>query len=210
MTHSQYGQDDAILEFFKGKTDGYFLDIGAHDTGCDTIILEKNGWSGICVEPLDKMFSTLHANRNCLCKNICIGDKDGEVDFCSNLGYTAALSGVVEYYCDEHKQRIQNEIQNMGGGSMVVKKEIKRLTTLLDDEDAPSHIELLKLDVEGGEYAALSGIDFSRYTFDLITIEANYQEELNRCVTLLWNNGYEVFKKVGIDFFFRRRNNESE
>jgi FkbM family methyltransferase len=204
MTHSQYGQDDEIVKFFNKKTDGYFLDIGAHNDGHDTVLLENMGWSGICVEPLDDQFEMLRKNRKCICRKLCIGDKNGEVEFASNEGYTAALSGVVEYYCDAHQQRILKEINEMGGEMNVGIKEMKTLTTLLEEEDAPTHIELLKIDVEGGEYAVLSGVDFSKYTFDLITLEGNYQEEVDRCVALLSNHGYNPFMKVGIDIFFRR------
>ncbi len=209
MTYSQFGQDDKILEIFDGITDGYFLDVGAHSSGEDTLLLEELGWSGICIEPLDKEFSTLVSKRKCICKNICIGDKNGEVDFLMNEGYTSALSGVLEYYCDAHKQRIQTEKNSMGGQSFLIKREMKTLTTLLDEENAPSHIEVLKIDAEGGEFSILSGIDFSKYTFDLITIEGNYQEEVDRCVSLLSENGYSFLKFVGIDIFFGRTN-ESE
>ena len=209
MTYSQFGQDDKILKIFDGITDGYFLDVGAHSTGEDTLLLEELGWSGICIEPLDSEFSTLVSKRKCICKNICVGDRNGEVDFASNEGYTSALSGVVEYYCDAHKERIVSEINEMGGSMNVGVKQMKTLSTLLDEENAPTHIELLKIDVEGGEHAVLSGIDFSKYTFDLITLEANYQEEINRCVAFLDEKGYTPFAKVGIDIFFGRKN-ESE
>ena len=209
MTHSQFGQDDQIIKFFGEKSDGYFLDIGAHTNGEDTILLENMGWSGICVEPLDELFSQLEKTRNCVCKNICVGDRNEQVDFSANEGYTCALSGVVEYYDQKHKERIKREIEMMGGSSSIVKKEMKTLNTLLHEENAPNHIELLKIDVEGGEYAVLSGIDFSKYTFDLITLEANYQEEIDRCSSLLWNKGYTAFLKVGADVFFKRRDNES-
>jgi len=209
MTHSQFGQDDTILQIFDGISDGYFLDVGAHSIGEDTLLLEELGWSGICIEPLDEEFTTLASKRKCICKNICVGDMDGEVEFASNKGYTSALSGVVEYYCDAHKERIASEISQMGGEVNVGKKEMKTLSTLLDEENAPTHIELLKIDVEGGEYAVLSGIDFSKYTFDLITIEGNYQEEVERCVELLGEKGYTPFTQVGIDIFFGRQD-ESE
>ena len=209
MTHSQFGQDDEIVKFFNEKTDGYFLDIGAHNDGQDTILLEEMGWSGICVEPLDVQYANLLKIRKCVCKNICVGDRNGEVDFLHNEGYTSALSGVLEYYCNEHKHRIESEKRMKGGQSFVVKKNMKTLTTLLDEENSPTHIELLKIDAEGGEFAILSGVDFSKYTFDLITLEANYSEEINRCAKLLWDNGYAPFQTVGMDAFFKRRDDES-
>ena len=87
----------------------------------------------------------------------------------------------------------------------MVKKTIKTLTTLLDSLDAPSHIQLLKIDVEGGEYAVLEGTDFKRYVFDLVTIEANYEQEYSKCKAFLNEKGYEEFKTVGIDRFFKRK-----
>ncbi len=205
MTYSQFGQDDEIVRFFDAKKTGWFIDVGAHESGNDTILLEKMGWNGICVEPCDDLFQRLKESRSCICENICIGNKDGQVDFCWNQGYTSALSGVVEYYSPEHIHRINSENKNYGGSASLVKKTIKTLTTLLDSLDAPSHIELLKIDVEGGEYAVLEGTDFDRYTFDLITIEANYEHEYDKCKTYLNEKGYEEFKTVGIDRFFKRK-----
>jgi len=210
MTYSQFGQDDEIVKFFNGKTNGWFIDVGAHSSGDDTILLEKMGWSGICVEPCDDLFENLKKIRSCVCENVCIGKIDGEIDFCWNTGYTSALSGVMEYYSPQHIQRINSENNIYGGKTMVVKKTIKTLTTLLQQLNSPSHIELLKIDAEGGEYAVIEGTDFSKYTFDLITIEANYRHEYERCKHLLDLNGYEEFKVVGIDVFFKRKLNESK
>lgn len=203
MTYSQFGQDDKIIDFFGGKKKGWFVDVGAHSNGNDTLLLEKMGWNGICIEPCDDLFKKLTSCRTCVCRNVCIGDKDGDVDFYWNQGYTSALSGVLEYYSSEHLNRIQKENQHYGGNTTIVKKQIKRLTTLLGEVNAPTHIELLKIDVEGGEYAVLCGIDFSKYTFDLITIEVNYQHEYVKSKKILNNNGYEEFMTVGIDKFFR-------
>lgn len=202
MTYSQYGQDDEIVSFFGGKETGWYIDVGAHIDGNDTLLLEEKGWNGICIEPHDHNFKFLAKKRNCLCLNVCVGDKSGEIDFFENNGYTNALSGVMDYYCEEHKERIQTENQHYGGSSSVVKKNIKTLTQILDEVKAPNYIELLKIDVEGGEYAVLSGIDFSKYSFGLITLEANYSHELSKCESILNEKGYSPFKRIGIDVFF--------
>jgi len=204
MTYSQFGQDDEIVKFFNGKTSGWFVDVGANSNGNNTLLLEKMGWSGVCIEPCDDLFEQLKNNRSCLCENVCVGNKEGEVDFCWNVGYTSALSGVMEYYCQKHINRIISEQEAHGGKSTVIKKPIKTLTTILNSINAPSHIEYLKLDVEGGEYSIIDGIDFSKYTFDLITIEYNYDEEFLRCKTLLSDRGYIPFMRIG-DCFFKRK-----
>ena len=58
-SYSQYEQDIYILNnFFQNKKDGMFVDIGAHDgvTISNSLLFEKIGWNGICVEPLPKIF----------------------------------------------------------------------------------------------------------------------------------------------------------
>ena len=52
-TFSQYDEEQAILAAFGGKTDGYFLDIGAYspDTFSNTRALFLRGWKGVMIEP---------------------------------------------------------------------------------------------------------------------------------------------------------------
>ena len=50
--YSQFEQDKFVYEnFFQGKTDGYFVDIGAHDgtTFSNSRFFEELGWTGVCV-----------------------------------------------------------------------------------------------------------------------------------------------------------------
>ena len=60
--YSQHKQDEFIIDYFKGKKDGTFLDIGAHDgiTLSNTYTLETElDWSGICFEPMPHEFKKL-------------------------------------------------------------------------------------------------------------------------------------------------------
>jgi len=55
--YSQCGQDKWLIEnLFAKKTDGVFVDIGAHDgvTLSNSFYLESLGWSGVAVEPMDQ------------------------------------------------------------------------------------------------------------------------------------------------------------
>ena len=66
--YSQSGEQIAILEYFKGKPPGKFLDIGAYDgkVFSNTLALVELGWSGVCVEPSPGAFTKLqtrHAKR---------------------------------------------------------------------------------------------------------------------------------------------------
>jgi hypothetical protein len=66
MSHSQLGQDLAVLKAFKDKTNGFFIEIGASDGMelSNTYLLEtKYNWKGICVEPIPRRFELLCKNR---------------------------------------------------------------------------------------------------------------------------------------------------
>ena len=66
---SQHKQDEFVVNYFKGKKNGVFVDIGAHDgiTLSNTYVLEKElGWTGICVEPMDHEYKKLTECRNCI------------------------------------------------------------------------------------------------------------------------------------------------
>lgn len=68
ITSSQCGQDvlvDALARMISNENTFYYLDIGANDgfEGSSTILLERNGWKGLLVEPNPILFSSIRSNR---------------------------------------------------------------------------------------------------------------------------------------------------
>ena len=67
MFKSQFKQDELLEKnVFKGHKHGVFVDIGAHDgvNLNNTLYFEKyNGWTGINVEPIKKVYDRLITNR---------------------------------------------------------------------------------------------------------------------------------------------------
>jgi hypothetical protein len=55
----------------------------------------------------------------------------------------------------------------------------RTLTAILDEAEISREIDLLSLDVEGGEPAALRGLDFARYAPRFICIEARARAEID-------------------------------
>ena len=93
--YSQIGQDKWVNDTLKGKTNGFFIELGA----CDGLYLsntlyfekEKN-WNGICIEPNSSYFSRLCKNRKCLISNDLIySHKDMLVEFSE----CEAVSGII-------------------------------------------------------------------------------------------------------------------
>ena len=61
MSYSQNNEENLIAQVFDGKTDGWFLDIGAYDAKLlsNTRALYERGWSGVMVEPSPGPMTTL-------------------------------------------------------------------------------------------------------------------------------------------------------
>jgi hypothetical protein len=119
-------QDEFISKYiFKGYKNGYFMDIGANDGIIinNTLHFEKfYNWIGTNIEPLDNAYNKLLQNRpKCNNIQIVVNNIDGLCDFIHNDGYTEMISGLVETYCSEHKQRLTNELNQYGGNSVIKK-----------------------------------------------------------------------------------------
>lgn len=193
--YSQCGQDKFLYEkFFKNKTNGVFVDIGAHDgiTFSNTFFFKKHlGWKGLCVEPMPDIFAQLAKNRSCICIEACIYDKSDTAKFLrvhSTSFWTEMLSGIVDTYDPKHLQRIALEISNGKGFCEEITVHCYPLNTLLSLHNF-DHVDYLSLDTEGGELDILKSIDFEKFTIDVIDVENNYKDpEFER---FLKSKGYQ-------------------
>src|SRR5438309_1453970 len=115
--YSQCKQDKFVNEhFFKNKKNGFFVDIGAHNgvTYSNTFFFEKElNWTGICIEPIPKIFNELKSNRNCLCVQGCISDFNGISQLLNvsnpieGTKMLSMLSGLLHKYNHRHINRIK-------------------------------------------------------------------------------------------------------
>jgi FkbM family methyltransferase len=77
----------------------------------------------------------------------------------------------------------------------------RTLNSILDDAGAPQAIDLLSLDVEGGELEVLSGVDHSKYRFNWILVESRNKQTISDFLEKL---GYEFHSQLtGHDFLFQ-------
>ena len=170
--YSKEGQDRWVMEMLKTKKNGYFVDVGASNgiSNNNTYVFEKElGWEGICVEPSPvlRSFQTLVQTRSCICENVCIFDRDGEVDFIAR-GRKIEVSGI------NYENANKNILAHVKGGHPTIKVPCITLMQLLEKNNAPHIIDYLSLDTEGSEWDILKDFDFSEYTFLTITVENNY------------------------------------
>lgn len=199
--YSQKGQDKYLNEkLFKGKKNGFFVDIGAHDgiSFSNTYFFEKNlDWEGVCVDPNPNVFIKLKENRRCICEQLCISDSNEKRPFLLCSGYILEMySGLLDNYDPRHLDRIDQEINLFGGDKTVIFVDCSTLQNLLDKHHI-SYIDFLSMDIEGGEEDAIKSIDFERVIIDVIVIENNFNEL--RIKEYLQDNGYELVTHIGKD-----------
>jgi len=187
-TLSQIGQDFWIYgEAFNRKRNGFFIDIGAYDGIylSNTYILESRyKWNGICLEANPSAYRLLLKNRSsrCLCLNLCVDQKDGEVEFIDN----GIVSGIFDVLRSNTNPNFINRHES------TFQMEAKTLLNVLKVNNAPQVIEYLSIDVEGAEERILKQFDFNEYIFKSITIE----RPSSIVKDILKINNYTLIKEV--------------
>lgn len=207
MYHSQCQQDKYLNEvIFKNKKNGVFIDIGAHDgkTFSNSLFFEDElGWSGLCIEANPDVFKYLKKLRSAECINCCIVPvKEKDLHFLKIQGYPDMLSGIYEFYDPRHLQRIQNELNNMGGTFELIKLPVDTLNDILESKSI-YEIDFLSLDIEGGELEILKNLDYSKFDIKVIVVENNFNDETFEVI--MKKNGYNLVKNLEQDQVFIKK-----
>tara|TARA_B110001450_G_C17667674_1_gene500348 strand:+ start:9402 stop:10223 length:822 start_codon:yes stop_codon:yes gene_type:complete len=181
-SYSQEGQDTRALNYFNGKKEGYFVDIGANEgiIISNTYLFEKKlYWKGICSEPLPKAFELLQKNRDVICDNNAVYSK-------SNLK--------LEFSCDRWLSGITTDIDQRYLKTLAKPRITVNTITfqdLLTKHNAPKIIHYLSLDTEGSEYKILESVDLKKHIFLYICVEHNGDMKKRKNISnLLVNNNY--------------------
>jgi len=211
---SQIKQDIILDEkIFKGKKNGVFVEVGALDGfgASNTWFFEKErNWSGLLIEPNPVEFNKRneHPRENSVFENCAISDVEMDINFLSIEGPCNVLSGIVEFYNEQHLNRINRELEMYSsypeGHELFSKKEVikmkaNRLQSLFDKYDM-KNIDLISIDVEGAELQVLNSIDFEKTNISVFLIENNYG--LEKETEFLLDKGYYLFGNVQWDSIF--------
>ena len=196
LSYSQLGQDKDVLQFYKYKKNGYFVEIGAYDGVeiSNTYLLEtKYSWKGICVEPMPAEFAKLQLNRaRSICEQMAVYSESGahmDFDIANKHRLLSGLSVAIN--C--HKEVVDSN-------KTTIPVETISLADLLKKHTAPNFIEYLSLDAAGSEWNILQSFDFRNYTFGLIHVQHNFKEPVRSDIrNLLALHGYVYWKENGWD-----------
>lgn len=169
--------DQKIL-LFLNYPNGVFIEVGANDgvTQSNTKRLEEfHGWTGILIEPSERLFSKLVSNRpNSKCFQCALGSFQEN----NSLVYGDFDGDLMSSIDGKRLQRTPTQ-----------QVLVRSLQSILD-EVGTRHINFFSLDTEGYELNVLKGIDFNKTSFDYLLIEI-YKHQYDGIVSFLLTNGYE-------------------
>jgi FkbM family methyltransferase len=189
LNFSQLGQDYWVLSKTNNKNKGYFVEFGASDGVklSNTYVLEKYfDWDGILCEPNPTHYESLLKNRNCTVSAKCVyHESEKFLPFlCVNGPLTNLLSSLKQYSNGDHHAEARKDCNE-------ILVETITLNELLENNNAPSKIDYLSVDTEGGEYEILNSLNWEKYEISLITVEHNFTSQREKIYNLLTSMGYE-------------------
>lgn len=173
MFYSQNFEDVMLNRVFRGKNDGFYIDVGAHhpDELSVTKYFYEKGWSGINIEPNPQSFERMRSRRERdINLNVAIGDTNSELDFYCVEGTlpsgidASALSSFDQKSIVESCDRF-----NLKHTKISIK------TVRLDEicsKHSVNKISFLKIDVEGFEHSVLASANLTSHRPIVIVIEA--------------------------------------
>ena len=204
--YSQWGEDQFIYEFFKGKRNGIYLDIGCFHPFMysNTCLLYKKGWRGINIDINPTSIDLFNIAR----------PKD--INLCTTINQTKK---VFEVYYDDPFSPVntlsKNFYENLKNESAERSKKIlvesKSIREILNIGKISQNVDFVNLDVEGMDYKILKNIDLSRLKPRLISIETHNvdgskSKDFELILTLMENNSFSIYKRVGPTTLFNINN----
>lgn len=200
MFTSQQGEDILIYNRYinQSTSDGVMVELGGVDgvTYSNTLVFEKYlGFKTILIEPQEYMFEMMVRNRpSAVCYRAAICDTSGEIEFIGK----SPCAGIHSLMDDTHKQQWMQ-----GANAETYMVPTKRLDAIFNENNI-HHVDLLSIDVEGGEQNVLETIDFDKVEIYIICIELDEKnsEKDNACRDILTRNGFTKQHRLCINEFW--------
>ena len=162
-------EDTAILDYFKDKKSGFYVDVGCYHPihRNNTYLLYKQNWRGINIDVSQfsvELFD--HLRPDDLNYNCAVSNKNETV----KLFFQKELSQLSTIENDQAKKVFQGNIKE---------KEIQAFTLdeiLNRDKYKNVKIDFLNIDVEGADFKVLHGLSFQKFNPELICVEIHDKE----------------------------------
>ncbi len=164
ISYAQNFEDVLLWRALQNIAHGFYIDVGAShpDTESVTRAFYDRGWRGVNIEPVGADFRRLElARARDVNVNVALGEQpgNGKLFVVPGTGLSTleigSLSGISRAGFEYHDAEV----------------EIRTLAQICH-EHVTGEIHFLKIDVEGGEKAVLSGADFNLYRPWIAIVEA--------------------------------------
>ena len=195
--YSQQGEDLFLFSNFinQKRKDGRYLELGAFDgvTYSNTKFFEDElGFTGVLIEPLAEAYKNLCYSRpNNECHNVAIDTQHKTVEFVG-MGATAGISDLMSSSFKKHHHQ-HNESYTVSAST---------LSSILRDASY-SYLDLLSIDVEGGEQTVLESMDWSIPVYIVcIELDGSNESKDEACRNILKVNGFEFKHRMCINEFW--------
>lgn len=200
----QEGEDLILKSIYHQKTDGFYVDIGAHHPKrySNTFLFYKRGWRGINVDATPGSMSLFQKQRpRDINVEVGIGSESSEMEY--YLFNEPALNGFSKEI-SEIRENEDNEFKLIE----VRKVKVYPLTELFDKYLPKGQmIDFLSIDVEGLDLDVLMSNNWDIYKPGVIliellgkTAEGALDSELNRYIR---SKGYSLYAKTVNTLFYK-------
>lgn len=185
---------DRKLERHLGTGPGVFIEAGANDgvRQSNTYYLEKfRGWTGLLVEPVPEFAAECRRNRRrSVVAEAALVDRDipGAMVELHWAGLMSTVTGALGDPAATSRHLARSKEAQRLPEPRIIRVPARTLSALLDEAGIDRPIDLLSLDVEGSEPAALAGIDFARHAPRFICVEARAETQ----IAAILNPRYDV------------------
>jgi FkbM family methyltransferase len=164
ISYAQNFEDVILARVFAGRTQGFYVDVGASDpiVGSVTKHFYELGWSGVNVEPEVRVHAALvHDRPRDANLNVALGRERGTLTFFDfeTMGISTLSAEFAEHFAREGKRYTKRPVE------VVPLREIC-------EAHCRGSIDFMKIDVEGFEREVLEGGDWTRFRPRVLVVEA--------------------------------------
>lgn len=201
--YSQNQEDLILKSFFPNLTNGFYIDVGAHDPEYFSVtkLHYDSGWSGINIEPQKKYHSKLVKQRKRdINLNVAIGSRKTQKTFreYQDADGLSTLSDSMkqDYFTNSSYKEVTKNYSEY-------QVQVLTLNEIFEEYCANKIVNFLKIDIEGFEKEALLGNDWNKNRPQVICIEANH--EAQEWHSILAEAKYDTFFHDGLNEYFVAR-----
>ena len=165
ISYAQNYEDVMLARVFRGKTDGFYIDVGAAHPLYSSVTKHfyNLGWRGINVEPIRAFYDQLVEDRP--------RDINLQVALVSCRERKKIYNISDEWLSTMDPANAEKAVK-LGGVLMEEEIDVLTLAEVSEKYSPPEGIDFLKVDVEGWEEHVLRGADWDRFRPRVVLVES--------------------------------------